>query len=321
MSILTMLQQDTFTSDGTSQRIDLPGGADYFVVVNQTEWAAANDRQFKYEWFPNLASAQAFVWNKTGGGNGVQSHLITSGGFTYRERFPTPEAAKTGTTISLADPAVATSTSHGYAVGDKVRIYNNTVMKQIGGMTFEITAADTNTFTLGYLDSSGFADAETVFSVRRIAPEVEVLPGAEFITKISKATSAVVTFSEGHNYKVDDLLYFRVPASFGMTEIDGKTGKITAITASTATVDIDSSGFTTFAFPLSTAVPFKFAFAGLAGKRGLYDDWFSSTRSLVDLDPFRDGLFVPYMYLPAGTASPAGFSGDVITWQAWRKEN
>lgn len=319
MTGLSLFKQGSFTSDGAGLRIDLPGGADFFRVYNQTEAAAANDVNFDFIWFPNLNAGEAYAKTKTGGGNGVEEDLITSGGFTYRSVYPSPEAAVTGTTITAANPAVCTATSHGYAVGDRVRIYNNTAMKQIGGMEFEVTAVGgANSFTLGYLDASGFAAAETAFSVRRLPADLRSLPGARYVTGISAASSAVVTFSEEHPFKVGDVMYFRVPSEFGMVEMDGLEGKVTAETASTVTVDIDSSSFTAFAFPASASVPFSFPIGALSGKRGLYDDWFSSSRSLLDLDPFRQGLFVPYMYLPGGQGNAGGAASDVVYWQAWR---
>ena len=320
MSNLVLMQQDTFTSDGNGRRIDLAGGSDYFKVLNQTEAAATNNVNFRFEWFPNLNNAEALVTLKTGGVNTTQETLDTTLGFTYRSARPSPEAAVAATAITAANPAVVTATSHGYAVGDKVRCDNNAVMKQIAGMEFQVTAVGgVNSFTLGYLDASGFAGAETSCNFRRQPAELESLPGARFITNITAASSAVVSFSVDHSYKVGDVIYFRVPSDFGMVEMDGLEGKISAVTANTITVGIDSSGFTAFAFPLAANIPQKWALAALQGKRGLYDDWFSSSRSLLDLNPYREGLFVPYMWLPGGQGNPGGANNDVVTWQSWRK--
>lgn len=319
MTGLTLLQSGNFTSDGNGRRINLPGGADFFTVENQTELAATNDVNFRFTWNPTLAESYANVTLKTGGTNTTQEDVATSSGFIYRDSYPAPEAPVAATAITAANPAVVTAASHGYSVGDRVRVTNNTVMKQIGGMDFDVTAVGgVNTFTLGYLDASGFLAAETSCNFRRLAQELQVLPGALYITGISAASSAVVTFSRVHSYVVGDVIYFRVPADFGMVEMDQRQGKITAITASTITVDINSSAFTAFAFPLAANVPQNFAFAGLAGKRGLYDDWFSSSRTLLDLDPFRDGLFIPYMWLPGGQGNPGGATSDIVVWQAWR---
>lgn len=322
MTGLSMIHQEIFTSAGANKLVNLPGGADYIRVLNQTE-AAANgtnsiDDAYQWEWWSNYAAGTCLVSYKENAGNTTLIDADTNNKLIYRDAVPSPEAAKAATAITAANPAVVTATAHGYSVGDRVVSVSNTAMKQIGGMVFEVTAVGgANAFTLGYLDASGFAAAETSCSFRRLPADFEVLPGAVFITGISAAASAVVTFSESHNYEVGDVVYFRVPSEFGMVEMDGLQGKVTAIAASTVTVDIDSSGFTAFAFPASGSQG-KFAIAGLAGKRGLYDDWFSSTRSLNDLDAFRSGLYVPYVYLNGGAGDAGGAANDVVVVQAFR---
>lgn len=67
-------------------------------------------------------------------------------------------------------------------------------------------------------------------------------PPINTITGISQATQAVVTVTQ--NWSVGDRVYFR--AVQGMTEINGLVGRITAQTATTITVDIDTSGFTAY---------------------------------------------------------------------------
>ena len=57
---------------------------------------------------------------------------------------------------------------------------------------------------------------------------------------------------------------FVVPSDYDMIEIDGMQGTIVAInttatTGNTITVNIDSTSFTTFAFPLTTDTPFSAA--------------------------------------------------------------
>lgn len=60
------------------------------------------------------------------------------------------------------------------------------------------------------------------------------------ITAISKAASAVVTIG-AHSVPIGHRMHFG--GVVGMTEINGLTGTVIAIGASTVTVDIDSSGF------------------------------------------------------------------------------
>jgi len=62
-------------------------------------------------------------------------------------------------------------------------------------------------------------------------------------TAITKATQAVIT-AAGHTLQVDDWCAIRDVS--GMTEINGRYAKVTAVTATTVTVDIDSTTFTTY---------------------------------------------------------------------------
>jgi hypothetical protein len=70
---------------------------------------------------------------------------------------------------------------------------------------------------------------------------------------ISKASSAVIVLSVTHQYTVGQQVRIIVPSAFGMTEINNQLVTITAIntTTNSITVNIDSTNFTTFAFPTS----------------------------------------------------------------------
>lgn len=324
---LTLLEQGSFTSDGTAKQIPLSGGANYFTTLNYTQAATqqATGRGVKFEWFSGFADGYALETKKTNSTDALNLVVATSGGFNYVQSRPLPEAPKTGTTITQAAGAVCTSTSHGYAIGDRVRIYGNVVMHQIAGMEFTITAVTSNTFTLGYLDSSGFANPETGFTVRRIAKYAEVLPEYHFITAITQATQAVVTFSSTHNYKLGDVIYLRVSSNFGMVEMDQQSAKCVAVDTvnNTVTLDINSSSFTAFAFPLASVYPnIVFSVGTVQGKNGLVDDFFNNINPVTfPLDPYRQATVYPYMNLQPGAQGPAGSTSDVIYWQAWRQEN
>ena len=311
----TIIDQGTFTSDGSSKKIDLPSGADYFVVENLTQLATTQTtgRGVKFEWWPQLTENYAIRTAKLDSVNTVEMTTVTTGGFIYRTSRPEPEAAKTATAITAAGPAVVSSVAHGYSVGDRVRGYNTTAMLEIGGMDFTVTAVGSaDLFTLGYLDASGFAAAATAGTFRRLPKLGEVTPEALYVTDVTQAASAVVTLSVTHDYQVGQLINFTVPAEFGMVELDGLTGKITAISTAnnTITLDINSTAFTAFAFPTSAAKG-QFASAASAGQRNTYD---------VDNVPFKSGQFLPYMFLNAGAQAPAGSTSDVIVWKAVKAE-
>jgi len=64
------------------------------------------------------------------------------------------------------------------------------------------------------------------------------------ITGISNASSAVITLGASHGRVVDDSIH--ISSVSGMTEINGLRGTITATDATTVTVDIDSTLFSTY---------------------------------------------------------------------------
>ncbi len=74
----------------------------------------------------------------------------------------------------------------------------------------------------------------------------------------------MITLSVAHGYTVGQEVRFNVPSAFGMTEINGLLGVITAVTTgstNTITVNIDSTGFTAFAFPTSAVAAAGVTFA------------------------------------------------------------
>jgi uncharacterized protein (TIGR02217 family) len=64
------------------------------------------------------------------------------------------------------------------------------------------------------------------------------------ITAITKAASAVVTVGSSHGFSTNDLVYFSGVG--GMTEINGQVGTVTATAATTITVNINSTSYTTY---------------------------------------------------------------------------
>jgi hypothetical protein len=312
--MLTLIAKDSFTSDGNSKNIDLPANADFFRVVNYTQTATQQTpgRGIEFEWWKGFDDDAARMISKEDGADTVTYEIVTEGGFTLIETYPAPEAEKTGTAVTDANPAEVTINSHGYSNGDRIRIYGTTAMQQIAGMDFTIANVATNTFELEFLDASGFTDAATAVKARRLPKQGIVKPATRYITNITKASQAVVTFSVDHEYVVDQYIQINVPADFGMVEMDGLSGKVVSVDSAnnTVTLDIDSTNFTAFAFPESGDIPIRFPIAAPDGHEENYDGGLA----------YQRGLFLPYMHLAAGVDSPAGSNNDVIYWEAWRAE-
>ncbi len=344
----TIITGGSFTSTGAGVKIRIPSSADYFKTWNVTQMATSNPNTvISGEWFGAKFGAGA-----TGAGASPNSGIkvvkttadltgvFTFGtGFTYVTTVPFVEAqnANAITAITAANPAVVSQTNT-YSNGDILRIYGTTGMLQIGGMDFQISSASGSGYTLLGLPataSNGFAAAATAGFTRRVSSVAAVDPEYIYITNISNATQAVVSTSidPSFTYVVGMKIYFSVPSSFGMTQINGLTGTILAVNAVSAisnigaynvTVDIDSSAFSAFAFPASTSSPTAALFATFspAGAKTAFSP-LTNVQTGYDFvnQPFRTGQFTPYMFLAGGAQSPAGANLDVINFAAYKFEN
>lgn len=334
----TIISQGTFTQPSTAinQTIPLPSGVDYFVTTNLTQMATTANPGVcvKGEWFGGglFADNDGLRWTKTNSSSAINitkfSTATASNGFTYVRTYPQPQAALTGTTITNANPAVA-SVTNTYSEGDQVVIYNAVGMQQISGMTFTISSVSGSGFTLTGLNASGFSAGATSFLVRRVAPALPVQPQFYYVTGVTQAAQGVVTTSQKHNYVVGQCVEFSIPGALGMIQLNNfyqpqsKPPMITAVTDYTFTINVNTTGYTAFAFPTSAQSPTAQLFATVApqGQRATFNPITNVQTGYNFLQvPFHTALFIPYMILPAGAQSPGGQANDVIVWQAYKME-
>jgi hypothetical protein len=335
----TIVTQGTFTQPATAvnQIIPLPSGADYFKTWNLTQYATtqATGRVVGGEWFGGGLTAvnDGLRWKKTNSTSAINidkfSTATASNGFTYVTKFPAPQAALTGTTITNANPAVATVTNT-YSEGDTVVIYNAVGMQQISGMTFTISSVSGSGFTLLGLNASGFATAATSFLVRRVNQFTPVEPSFLFVTAVTQAVNAQVTVSQANSVYLGQKFDFTVPASFGMVQLNNfyqpqnlPVVVTSIVDAYNFTINLDTTNYTAFAFPASALSPTAQLFATIApaGQSTQFNPITGVQTGYNFLQiPFHTGIFVPYMYVPAGAQSPGGSAGDVIVWQAYKME-
>jgi hypothetical protein len=334
--MFTIVSQGTFTQPATAigMNINLPSGCDYFKTINYTKAIAnAPTGAFMGEWFGGSLTAtnDGIRWGKAGSTTVIVDNFQNassnpSNGFTYFQKYPDPEAAVTGTTITNATPAVATQTNT-YSEGDSVVIYNSTGALMYSGMTFTISSVSGSGYTLLGLNSPG--SAATAFTSRRVAKAGRVEPRFLYVTGITQAAQGVVTVSTIHSYVVGQKVEFLIPASFGMVQLNNfnltqnNAPVITAVTAYTFTININTTAFTAFAFPSTTLSPTAQLFATVtsAGQSAMYNPVTNvQTGYNFQYVPFHSGLFLPYMYIPAGQYSPGGQANEVIIWQAYKME-
>lgn len=313
----TIIQQGRFTSDGTSVTLDIRSDVDWMSVINFT--VADDDTQttaigVEYFWQRGMATDTGIEYKKSSAANAAQlTTALASGGFTLLDTSDqTPGTLNsTITAVSAAAiPVVSNSGTNGLSAGDVVKMIDVTGAQQIGGIDFTVgnNTLTSGTFSLDYMAQ---IVAGTTGSWRKISFQPQFYPRRRTITAITGATSAVITMSVTHGFTAGQAVRIKVPAEYGMTEIDSLIGNITAVSTAnnTITVDIDSSAFTAFSFPLTAAVPFSLAEVIPVGETA--NGTFANS-----LGGATDNVSLIGMQLAAGVDSPAGSSSDVIFWRA-----
>jgi len=264
MAILSQIAAGSFVSNGLPRVLEFAGTPDTVKLLFQGNasgnvWTGATGTK-EAEWNRNMAPGTALL--TVGVGSNDQKTFITPAvgtGFKYFDpEFGQLGAPITGTAVTQAANAQVTANGHGLETGDIVLLSGTTGMLQIAGMYFQITVTGVNTFTLDGLDSSGFAAPATAVVVRKVLYPGIWQPQSCLITNITKAADAVITTSVNHGYVANQLIYLSVAPQFGMSQASGQITKIKSVTANTMTVELDTSGFNTFAFPASGAGPFDF---------------------------------------------------------------
>ncbi len=330
----TILTAGSFTSTGAGVKLLMPSSPDFFQTFNVTQLALANPNTVTNgKWFGSkfgLGATAAGLGIKTVKTTAMLESAFAAGtGFTYVATNPVIEAQAPNaiTAITAASPAVVSQTNT-YSDGDIIQFYGTTGMLQISGMNFQISSSSGAGYSLLGLSAAGFAAAATAGFTRRISKYAAVDPQFLYVTAISKATQGVVTFSVDPSayYVAGMKMHFSVPYSFGMYEMNQVTAKILSVNAATyqVTLDLDTTAFTTFAFPASSASPNAplFATAAPAGVSTQRDpNTFVETGYNFQYQAFKSGQFTPYLYLAGGAQSPAGANLDQINWIAYKMEN
>lgn len=308
---------------------------DYFVARNlgsssSTGWGEVNDAQaIEWFWYRSMGqgTARGILQSSDGTNPGMIARFISADGIsTYDTANPPTFPALASTGITNANPAVVSMANTGtIAVGDIVRIYDATLMQQISGMDFQVRAVTANTSITLMLDASGFAAAATAAQVVKFIPN-RIYPRWRWITGITQATQAVVSFSVNNDFTPGEMVSFRVPSAFGMDEINNVQARVLSVTnsstASSITLDLNTTGFTAFAFPTSATAaagvqPAQCVPAGA----GVVPD--SVNTSLVQQPPGTnlraafDNRNTRVIHLGSSLFTD-GNTGDVWQWQAYK---
>lgn len=323
---MPIIQGGRFTSDGSSKTLTIRTGVDYIMVRNITQ-AGTNQTTalgVDHYWqrgFPNGAQYMQLKSNAANAANLTQ--YLTTGGFTLVDTSTiTPAALNNGSTgisnITDATPPVVTvGSTSGMSAGAIVRLYEVAGYAPIGGIDATI-GNDTftgTTFSLDYFSTFG-AGVGATGDFRVIPFDVQYYPPTRYISKVSTGSTTTITLSVRHNYTVGQVVRIDMPSEFGMVQIDGLEGTITAVDTSvgtnTITVDIDSQSFTAFTYPSNGDEPLTWAQVVPVGEDTAYE--VENNISLIQGASRNNELIG--IRLAGGANLPGGASNDVMYWVA-----
>ncbi len=320
--VFTGTNQGRFTSTGANVVIQLRSDLDWLEVRNETvSYAAGAGTGAEFYWQRGMAQGRGTIYTKTAvtGALAVAQIAANSGFYLVDSsvNLPGPSLALTGITNGTP-PVVNTANTASLSNGDIVRIFRTAGALQLAGLDFTIGNISAGvSFELSYMAQIVSANPGAG-TFRRIPYNPYFYPRNRYITNITQAAQAVVTLSVTHGFTVGQVIRFIVPTvtalAFGMTELDGLQATIVAVntTTNTITVDLDTTGFTAFAFPLTAAPGFTPAQVVPIGEN-------TAEALLLNANILGDATVnTAYIgiQLVAGTASPAGVNNDVIYWLA-----
>jgi len=334
----TIILQGQFTSTGAATFIPLRSGVDWMEVINMTEAAAANaSHGVSYDWQLGMANNDGLVTLRNAAATEVNidtsAGLAVDGFQLLDTSVQTTGANRAVTNISgAAIPVVSAANTTGLIANETiVRMYFQTtagaglLANQLAGIDFTVGVVNAGAdFQLQNMAQIVGTDAVIASNYRVIPFNPIFYPRRRVISKITQAVQAVVTTTVNHGYIPGQQIRFSNvrqvragAAAYGMVEIDGLVGNIVDTTASTFTVDIDTTGFTAFVFPLTANYPFTPALAIPVGE---------DTATALDLgeDILSDATINTAeigMLLGAGITSPAGTVGQSIFWKAGKSFN
>lgn len=262
-----IIEGGSFIGDGSGMaNIQISCNPDLFILTNRSDWGddtaqAAIESKFK----KGMAQDSALLLVQAITTNALSSDSITSGGFSFIDTSNPPSYAGLASTNVAGNTGtfvVTMANTGSIAVGDFVRLVDVVDEYQISGYVFQVTAVTANTsITLGYMASAvsagglaTFASAGDSATVIKFIPN-RMYPRWNYVAMITKAAQAVVYFTAKNDYTPGEIVSFRVTSDFGMDEINNKAVRVLSVTnsatVSSITIDLDTTGYTTFAFPLT----------------------------------------------------------------------
>lgn len=305
--------QKKFTSDGsTNKTLYFPKGVDKIVIDNITQAATNNNGYgYRYIWRKEFGTNLLMEYHPAADQTSAIEYIANAIEFVDTSTVTPGAAIAVASGTDVVQPVFTIADTSPLKDGYIVRVTNSD-MTNLNGVDFSVDVINGTTFkpAAALATAPGIAAGASGY-YRLVSPSItsynQWSPSFRNISDISQATSAVITTYVNHPYEVGGKVLCRIPSGFGMTELNGLTGVITAISDTTFTINVDTSGFTAFEIPVYTETPFERASVTPDGDGKTYPD-----RTIA---PYKNQSYFGIV-LPVGTALPGGNNSDVIYVEA-----
>lgn len=274
MAEYSRIMRGRFTSAGVAKPIYLPFKPQRINLINYTASAAFTDaRVLSAQWDVDMGQGYAITQVKD---TTYKSDSVIANGFSTFEAGKLLQfgARQQISGITKANPAVVTVTGHGYSTGDVVifqGLYQTQYtagMPQIDGIPFTITRVDANSFTIPWnTNQSAYtalsASPSGAYVKKVLYPDL-YMPGGAVISAVTVGSTTTVDCASAHNLVVGQQVAFRIPSSWGITELNSLPnnsipgspiyGNVISVTDyNTVVVNIDSSSYTAYTSNIAVA--------------------------------------------------------------------
>jgi len=281
MTEYNKIAEGQFTSTGVAEFVELPFLPNSFELWNITAAGTPTQNEIYHaiSWEDAVAGTATVEYFDAG--PDLTTLNLATGGLSFIEAGTYqygPTIAITSVTQAAA-AVVTTAAPHGLATGDAVLIYGTTGMLQIAGEVYTVTVTAPTTFTIP-VNSAGFAAAATAgFMKRLLYPDLYV-PYRAAITAVTAGATTTITTAVNHGFVVGQEVFLQFPTvsatAWGMFELDTETfnnanvvpqqAYVTAVgAANQVTINVNSTGFTAFAYPTSAQAALGMTFPAIYG--------------------------------------------------------
>lgn len=332
--IYPMSSRGTFISDGTSRIIPVGHGVDYFKLVNGTAInERTNGKGVIYEWYPALGDNDGFVTYYSGTPVVAMARLASIAGgpkpgmtFLDTTKQNVSNAYNITGTTAAVNPVITVANVAADLAGLARVIPNRTVIRLSGaalppsirGIDYTVTAVDygARTMTLGTHGTALPIGGAGSFRIVSYDWNPMWYPETRTVINITQAAQAVCRTSVIHGYKVGQRVRMHVPVTSGMVQLDNYDAIIVAVTAQTFTINVDTTAFTAFRWPLVADLPYQLPTVVPYGADG----------SLPNLRVFdgaveNKGFVGMLLSGPTDLIAPCGQNGDFMYWYAEKSPN